>query len=280
LPPDYLKLMRMRRITGVFIVIFTAALLLSSCGSVPLTGRRQILLVSDSEVLTSSLSQYNEYIKTAPKSTNATGTAMVTRVGKNIAAATEAYLRQNNLESEIANFAWEFNLIKSDELNAFCMPGGKIVVYEGLLALVSKDDELAVVLGHEVAHAVAKHSNERMSQELLAQTGAGILDAALSTKSEAVRGVASTVFGLGAQMGVMLPYSRQHELEADYMGLVFMTMAGYEPSYAVSFWQKMSSASGSSANDSDFLSTHPNDAKRIAQIQQYLPEMDKYRPKK
>ncbi|MDR1813818.1 MAG: M48 family metallopeptidase [Tannerella sp.] len=258
--------------------LIITALLLTSCGSVPLTGRRQMLLVSDSEVLSASLSQYDEYIKTAPKSTDATKTAMVTRVGKKIAAATENYLKQNGLESEIANFQWEFNLIQSDELNAFCMPGGKIVVYEGLLPLVASDDELGTVLGHEVAHAVAKHSNERMSQELLAQYGASVLDAALSHKSAAVRDVGNTVFGLGTQLGVMLPYSRQHELEADYMGLVFMTMAGYDPNKAVSFWQKMSAASGNSET-SDFMSTHPNDAKRIAAIQSYLPEMEKYKTK-
>jgi predicted Zn-dependent protease len=258
--------------------LLIAMLLLASCGSVPLTGRKQMLLVSDSEVLSASLTQYDEYIKTAPKSTDKTKIAMVERVGKKIAAATEEYLRQNGLSSEISNFKWEFNLIKSDEINAFCMPGGKIVVYEGLLRLVSSDDELAVVLGHEVAHAVAKHSNERMSQEILAQYGASVVDVALSNKSAAVQTIGNTVFGLGAQLGVMLPYSRKHELEADYMGLVFMTMAGYNPDKAVSFWQKMSAATGNS-EASDFMSTHPNDNKRISEIQRYLPEMEKYKKK-
>lgn len=262
------------KITGALIAI----LLFTSCGSVPLTGRKQMLLVSESEVLTASLTQYDEYIKTAPKSTNKTKTAMVERVGKKIAAATEEYLKQNGLSSEISNFSWEFNLIKSDEINAFCMPGGKIVVYEGLLPLASSDDELAVVLGHEVAHAVAKHSNERMSQEILAQYGASVVDAALSNKSAVTQSIGNTVFGLGAQLGVMLPYSRKHELEADYMGLVFMTMAGYNPEKAVTFWQKMSAASGNS-EASDFMSTHPNDNKRIAEIQHYLPEMEKYKKK-
>ncbi|MDR2914706.1 MAG: M48 family metallopeptidase [Tannerella sp.] len=262
------------KVTGALIAI----ILLTSCGSVPLTGRKQMLLVSDSEVLSASLTQYDEYIKTAPKSTDKTKTAMVERVGKKIAAATETYLKQNGMSSEISNFSWEFNLIKSDEVNAFCMPGGKIVVYEGLLPLVSSDDELGVVLGHEVAHAVAKHSNERMSQELLAQYGASIVDVALSNQSAAVHSIGNTVFGLGAQLGVMLPYSRKHELEADYMGLVFMTMAGYDPNKAVTFWQKMSAASGN-ANVSDFMSTHPNDNKRISEIQRYLPEMVKYKNK-
>lgn len=263
------------KVTGVLIAI----LLLTSCGSVPLTGRRQMLLVSDAEVLTASLAQYDEYIKAAPLSTNKTQTATVVRVGKKIAAATEAYLKQNGLSAEIANLSWDFKLVKSDDVNAFCMPGGKIVVYEGLLPVAPTDDELAVVIGHEVAHAVAKHSNERMSQEILAQYGASVIDAALSNKSNAIKSVGNTVFGLGAQLGVMLPYSRKHEYEADYMGLVFMTMSGYDPSKAVSFWQKMSSASGN-ANASDFMSTHPSDSKRISEIQRHLPEMEKYKPKK
>ena len=145
-------------------LLLLASLLLASCSTVPLTGRKQMLLVSDSEVLSSSLTQYNDYIKSAKKSTNAAQTAMVVRVGKKIASATEAYLRANGMASELNNFAWEFNLVQDPQVNAFCMPGGKIVVYEGLMKLVSSDDELAVVVGHEVAHAVAKHSNERISQ--------------------------------------------------------------------------------------------------------------------
>ena len=220
----------MRKIASLFV----ALLLLAGCSSVPLTGRKQVLLVSDQEVLSSSLTQYNDYIKTAKKSTNANKSAMVTRVGKRIAAATEDYLRANGMADEVKNFSWEFNLVNDPQVNAFCMPGGKIVVYEGLLPLVSSDDELAVVIGHEVAHAVAKHSNERMSQQLMAQYGAAILGAAVSNKSAAVQQAANTVYGVGAQYGVMLPFSRKHESEADYMGLVFMTMAGYNPD-AVSY---------------------------------------------
>jgi predicted Zn-dependent protease len=261
-----------QKIAGALITAF----ILASCGAVPLTGRKQLLLVSESEVLTASLNQYSEYIKTAPRSTDKVKTATVERVGKKIAAATEEYLRQNGMAGLINHFNWEFNLIKSNEVNAFCMPGGKIVVYEGLLPLATSDDELAVVIGHEVAHAVAKHSNERMSQEILMQYGASIVDAALSNKSAAIQSIGNIVFGLGAP-GVMLAYSREHELEADYMGLVFMTMAGYDPNKAVAFWQKMSAASGS--KQLEILSTHPSDSKRIAKIQQYLPEMAKYKPK-
>ena len=248
-----------------------ALCLLTGCSSVPLTGRKQVLLVSDSEVLSSSLTQYNEYIKTAKKSTNKSQTAMVTRVGKKIAAATETYLKNNGMADEVKNFAWEFNLVQDKQVNAFCMPGGKIVVYEELMKIVSSEDELAVVVGHEVAHAVAKHSNERMSQQLMAQYGAAIVGAAVQNRSASVQNVANTVYGLGAQYGVMLPFSRKHETEADYMGLVFMTMAGYNPDTAVSFWKKMS-ASGSGQTP-EFMSTHPSDARRIADIEAALPSI-------
>ena len=231
----------MKKLIGLLVC---ALLLLSGCGSVPVTGRKQMLLVSDSEVLTSSLTQYSEYMKSAPLSTDAKGKAMVTRVGKKIAAATEKYLNENGLANEVKNFAWEFNLVKDNQMNAFCMPGGKIVVYEGLLKLVSSDDELAVVVGHEVAHAVAKHSNERISQQLLTQYGAQVLNEALSNKSARIQQIGNTVYGLGAQYGVTLPFSRKHESEADYMGLIFMTMAGYNPNVAITFWQKMSTSGG------------------------------------
>lgn len=260
-----------------FLIGIVALLMLSGCGSVPLTGRRQMLLVSDQEVLSSSLTQYNDYIKTAKVSTNKKKTEQVVRVGKNIAAATEAYLKANGMEDTAKSFVWEFNLVNENQVNAFCMPGGKIVVYEGLLNLVDSDDELAVVVGHEVAHAVAKHSNERMSQQLLTQYGAAVLDQAVSGSSAAVQTVAGAVYGLGAQYGVMLPYSRKHEYEADHMGLIFMAIAGYNPDKAVSFWTKMSAASNASVPE--IMSTHPGDANRIAEIQKFLPEAKKYMKK-
>lgn len=256
-------------------ILLCGCIFLAGCGSVPVTGRKQILLVSDQEVLTSSLTQYNDYMKSAPKSTQKTQSAMVTRVGKKIAAATEQYLRENGLADEIKNFSWEFNLVKDNQINAFCMPGGKIVVYEGLMSLVESDDELAVVIGHEVAHAVAKHSNERMSQQILTQYGAKILSQSLSQKSSAIQTIANQVYGVGAQYGVMLPFSRKHETEADYMGLIFMQMAGYNPDVAINFWQKMS-ASGKSVPE--FMSTHPSDQRRINDIQEALPQIkEKYR---
>jgi len=263
----------MKKVVSLLIILLT----LAGCSSVPLTGRKQVMLVSDQEVLTASLTQYNDFMKEAKKSTNKQQTDMVVRVGKRIAAATEQYLRNNGLEDEIKEFSWEFNLVDNPEMNAFCMPGGKIVVYTGLMKIVSSDDELAVVMGHEVAHAVAKHSNERMSQQMMAQYGAAILGAAVQNKSAAVQQVASTVYGVGAQYGVVLPFSRKHESEADYMGMVFMAMAGYNPEVAVGFWEKMS-AGGASVPE--FLSTHPSGEHRISDIKKSLPEIEKYRTKK
>ena len=262
----------------IIAMLAVAAMLLTSCGSVPITGRKQLNLVSDQEVLAASLQQYASFMQTAQISTQKAKSAQVTRVGQRIAAATEAYLKYEGLESELQNFAWEFNLVKSDDVNAWCMPGGKIVVYEGIMNLVGSDDELAVVIGHEVAHAVAKHSNERMSQQILAEYGYAVLGGALSGQSAAVQSVASQVYGLGAQYGMTLPFSRKHESEADYMGLILMTIAGYNPDVAVTFWQKMSA--GSTQAPPEFMSTHPSDARRIADIQKNLPSVKQQYQKK
>lgn len=249
--------------------------LLSSCSSVPLTGRKQVLLVSDQEVLNLSLQEYGEFMKSAPKSTDKANTAQVQKVGRNIANAVEAYLKANGMESMISEYAWEFNLVKSNEVNAFCMPGGKIVVYEGILPITQDETGLAVVLGHEVAHAVAKHANERMSQQMLQQYGGAALGAALSGSSSTVQTVANSVYGLGAEYGVMLPYSRKQELEADELGLIFMAMAGYNPQEAEGFWTRMSQKAGG-AGVAEFQSTHPSDETRIKKIRAALPNAMKY----
>lgn len=247
-----------------------SGILFSACGAVPLTGRKQILLVSDQEIFQAGLVQYKEYLNTAVISSDQASTDIVKGVGRKLADATEMYLRASGLEHEIANFDWEFNLIKDSQINAFCMPGGKIVVYEGLLSVARTPDELAVVLGHEIAHAVAKHSNERMSQQILTQYGIALISSALSEKSVAVRDLATTVFGLGAKVGMMLPYSRKHEYEADYMGIVFMELAGYDSDSSVTFWKKMAELGESSVPE--ILSTHPSDDKRIANLEQKIAE--------
>ncbi len=249
----------------------SAVLLLSGCSTVPITGRSQLNIVSDDEVLSASLTEYRSYMSTAKRSSDRDGAAMVKRVGRRIADATERYLRDNGLEEEVKNFDWEFNLVQDEEINAFCMPGGKIVVYEGLMKLVSSDDELAVVLGHEVAHAVAKHGNERMSQQMVAAAGVGLLGLALSDKSELTQTAAVAAFGLGAEVGVLLPFSRSHESEADHMGLVLMTLAGYDPGVAPGFWRKMAAQGGD--KPLELLSTHPSDETRIADLERLLPEV-------
>ncbi len=254
--------------------IMVAAFLFTMCSSVPITGRKQINLVSDSEVLALSLKQYDEFIDSSTLSTDKVNTARVERVGRNIANAVEKWLTDNGYADQIKNYAWEFHLVKSDQVNAFCMPGGKIVVYEGILPITRDDTGLAVVLGHEVAHAVAKHSNERMSQQLATQYGSSILGTVLSPSSAGVKEAASLAFGLGAQYGVLLPFSRKQESEADHMGLIFMAMAGYDPRLAPSFWERMSQSGGGSIPE--FVSTHPSDKTRIKQIQEELPEALKY----
>ena len=246
----------------------------TSCSTVAITGRKQLNLVSSQEVLSLSNQSFASYMKEAKPSTNVEKANMVTRVGRNIANAVEEYLRAHGKADEIKQYAWEFHLIKDQTANAFCMPGGKIVVNEGILPYTQTEEGLAVVIGHEVAHAVANHSAERMSQQMLAGYGGVALGALTQGQSEASRSLAMQVYGLGAQYGVMLPYSRLNENEADHLGLIFMAMAGYNPRAAVPFWQRMSQGGG--ANIPEFMSTHPSDATRIKKLEQTMPEALKY----
>lgn len=255
-------------------IIVLLATILVSCSTVLLSGRKQLLLVSDSEVLSMSAQSYKQFVDSVPASTNKTQTALVKKVGKNISIAVESYLKTNGLESEIANFGWEFLLVKDTSVNAFCMPGGKVVFFEGILPMTKTEAGMAVVMGHEIAHAVAKHSNERLSQQMLAQYGAAITDALLANKSDLTRSSINTLYGLGAQYGVILPYSRKQEYEADRLGLIFMAMAGYNPNEAIAFWERMSA--NSSGSVVEFMSTHPSDANRIAKMKANLPEALKY----
>ena len=246
------------------------AVTLASCSTVLLTGRKQLSLVSDSEVLTSSFQSYKQFIDSVPASKDKVNTALVKKVGLNISKAVEAYLNANGMSADAATYAWEFNLVKDTAVNAFCMPGGKVVVFEGILPVTKNETGLAVVLGHEIAHAVAKHSNERMSQQMIVQYGSALTNVLISNKSAATQNTINMVYGLGAQYGYMLPYSRKHELEADRLGLIFLAMAGYDPNQAVAFWERM--AASSKGAPMEFMSTHPSDATRINQIKQYLPE--------
>ena len=254
-------------------------LILSNCGTVPITGRRQLNLVSDGEILSASATQYRQFISKSQLSNNGTYNAKVTQVGRRLAAATNAFLKQNGYESMLSSLSWEFNVVDSKQVNAFCMPGGKIVVYTGLLNLVGNgahsDDELAAVMGHELSHALAKHANERISNQMLVQAGGQILGAAVGSRSQMLGSLINQAYGIGAQVGVMLPFGRKQEYEADKMGLVLMAMAGYDPRYAVSFWQKMAQSKGGSQTN-ELLSTHPSDANRIKAIEAYLPTALQY----
>ena len=256
------------------VILISVVVALAACSTVMITGRKQLNLVPDSEILSASAAAYSDFIKTAPISKNAQNTAMVKNVGNAISAAVEKHMRENGMSADIKNYSWEYNLVQSDEVNAFCMPGGKIVVYEGILPLTKDEAGLAVVIGHEVAHAVAKHSNERMSQQIAVELAGAGTDILLSQKSAATRNAIGTLYGIGSQVGVLLPYSRQHELEADRLGTIFMAMAGYDPNQALSFWQRMSSLS--SGGSIEFLSTHPSDKTRITKLQEVIPEAMKY----
>ena len=264
----------------LLIATLTTALLIG-CGTtskVPITGRKQSLLVNNEQVLSLSEQQYKEYRKTAKASTNAAQTVMVKRVGQRLAAAVVEYLNANGMGDEVKTYAWEFNLVQNKEVNAFCMPGGKIVVYEGILPVTKEEASLAVVLGHEIAHAVAKHSAERLSNAYRQQIGLKVLSAGaqMAGASSTLQGLGTAVLGVGAQAWSS-GFSRSQESEADHIGLIFAAMAGYDPEVAVSFWQRMAEASGSKGSAvSSIFSDHPSDAKRIKQIQQWLPEAKTY----
>jgi len=260
-----------------FLISALAALMLA-CGTsskVPITGRKHSLLVSDSQILSLSKQEYSKFLSSAKLSSNAANTAMVKRVGQRLAKAVETYLVNNGYQDELKNFEWEFNLVADNQVNAFCMPGGKIVVYEGLLPVAQDEASLAIVLGHEIAHAVAKHSAEQMSKKMRqaygTQIGGSILGA---IGGQTVGDIAQIAAGQYFSFR-NLKYSRDNESEADHMGLIFAAMAGYDPSVAVGFWQRMAAKSGNS-NGSDMFSDHPSDAKRIAAIQQLLPEAMAY----
>jgi predicted Zn-dependent protease len=250
-------------------------ILIAACATVPITERKSLHLVPDSELLSLSLQQYQEVLQQSNLSDDPRKTAMVRKVGNDIAGAAEAFLREKGLQDEIRNYAWEFNLIQDDQtVNAWVMPGGKAAVYTGILPYTRDETGLAVVLGHEVAHALAEHGNERMSQALLTQMGGLALSVALSSQPKETQALAMAAFGAGATVGFILPYSRLHESEADHIGLILMARAGYDPRAAVPFWERMNQAPGS--RPPEFLSTHPAPETRIADIKALLPEALKY----
>jgi predicted Zn-dependent protease len=250
------------------------AVLFIACSTVPLTGRQQLNIIPDSQLLAMSYQEYGTFVKGAKLSKDGKKTLMVKSVAVKIQRAVEEFAAQQGLSDHLNGYAWEVNLVESEDANAWAMPGGKMVVYTGILPITQTPTGLAVVMGHEVAHAVAEHGGERMSQALLAQMGGMALDKALEKEPEQTRALWLTAFGVGAQVGVLLPFSRTQESEADHMGLVFMAMAGYDPNEAVSFWQRMAAKGG--AAPPEWLSTHPSSETRINDIKARLPEALKY----
>lgn len=256
------------------IVLIVAVFLFSECSTVPITGRKRVNFVSDAQVLPASFAQYQGFLKENKLSNNREMTNQIKDVGKNISAAVDRFMRANNMVSEADSYKWEFNLIEDKTVNAWCMPGGKVVFYTGIMPICDNENGVAAVMGHEVAHAFAKHGQERMSQGQLQQIGG--LAVALGTSGEdaTTQQIWNTAFGVGSGLG-MLKFSRVHEQEADRLGLVFMIMAGYEGKEAAEVWVRMSANSGGKSQP-EILSTHPSNASRIQDLRNYLPTAKKY----
>ena len=268
----------------VIFVMLSLAFAVTACEKVPLTGRKQLILVPPSEMLAMSFTQYKAFLDTSRVIPTSSGDAeMVNRVGNRIRQAVESYMNSNGYAKRLEGFQWEYHLVQSGQVNAWCMPGGKIVVYSGILPYTQNEAGLATVLGHEVSHAIAEHGNERMSEGLIAngllQAGQVATGIATSNRSPQTQAIFQQAFGvvgpLAYQYGVGLPHSRKQESEADHLGLIFMSMAGYNPSEAITFWTRMAKAGGGKA-PAEFMSDHPSDARRIADLQKLLPDAQKY----
>jgi predicted Zn-dependent protease len=260
----------------IYLIGFFLIFSFSECSKVPLTNRRQLNFLPESQVLSLANDQYNQFIKENTVVTGTDKAQWVEEVGKNISVAVEKYFTEQGNQKALKGYNWTFKLVQDENINAFCMPGGKIVVFTGLFKVAASKDELAVVMGHEVAHAVAKHGDERMSQGLAAQLGGVALATALKEKPALTQQLFMASYGLGTQVGVLLPYSRMQETEADKLGLIFMAMAGYNPQVAPGFWGKMDQAS-SGQSTPELLATHPNPQKRIKDIEAFMSEAMKYK---
>ena len=259
----------LRIILSVLIFIF-----LGGCSRVPITNRKQVNLLPESQMIGMSTLAYDDFLsKNSKVSTSKNDAQMVSRVGKRIADAVELYLKKHGSSDRVKGFNWEFNLVDNDQVNAWAMPGGKVVVYTGILPITKDEVGLAVVMGHEVAHAIARHGNERMSQQLLIQGGGLTLSALLSQKPNMANDIFLQSYGVASGVGA-LAFSRKNESEADHMGLIFMAMAGYDPREAPKFWTRMSQNGG--GKPPEILSTHPSDERRISDINEKMDEALKY----
>jgi predicted Zn-dependent protease len=251
--------------------IMMALFLLAGCAEVPVTHRSALHLVPESQLLSLSLQEYQDVLKKSTLSTDPVKVQMVRTVGERVARAAETHLRESGQAYRIEGYHWEFNLIEDDKVvNAWAMPGGKVAVYTGILPFTKDETGLAVVLGHEIAHAIAGHGNERMSQGLLAQMGGLALSVALAQQPAQTQALFQQAFGVGANVGFLLPYSRLQESEADHIGLIFMARAGYDPRFAIPFWERMNAQGGQ--RPPEFLSTHPAPSSRIENLKRLIPD--------
>jgi predicted Zn-dependent protease len=257
------------------IILFALTFFMLSCSTVPITGRKQLNLVPPESMLSMSFEQYDKFLKEHKLSTDKGQTLVVKRTGQRIQKAVEQYFIENRMSYKLRNYKWDFNLVENEEENAWCMPGGKVVIYTGILKYTKDETGLAVVMSHEIAHAIAGHGNERMSQFLALQMGGTALSTALSSQPSETQKLWMTAFGVGAQVGFILPYSRIQEYEADHLGLIFMARAGYDPEGAISFWSRMSQKK-EGPQTPVFLSTHPSDTMRINKIKELIPKAKKY----
>lgn len=256
------------------VILLFAGMFLYACATVPITGRRQLNLVSNAELLPLSYDQYQQVISESKLSTNSEWVNMVKTVGNKTKNAVERYMREHGQGEALEGYAWEFHLIQEDVINAWCMPGGKVAFYTGIMPICQDENGVAVVMGHEIAHAVANHARERFSQTMLAQTGLSTVSGALGQNPSLTQQLLLQAAGLTTQIG-MLKFSRTHESEADRLGLIFMAMAGYNPQEAPEFWKRMDAASGGN-RPPEFLSTHPNPGTRINDLNKHMAEAMKY----
>jgi predicted Zn-dependent protease len=254
--------------------ITAVSLVVIMCKTVPLTGRKSLSLISSSEINAMSFQQYEELKSSSTLSKDVAKTNQVRQVGQRIQAAIEKYLRANGQADLLEGFEWEYILIESNDVNAFCMPGGKVAFYTGILPYCKDENGIAVVMGHEIAHAIAEHGSERMSQGLLQQMGGVALSVAIAKEPAQTQALFMQAYGVGSNVGVMLPFSRKHESEADELGLYFMAMAGYDPQKAPDFWIRMSQSS--SEKPPEFLSTHPADQTRANHLKKVMPKAMEY----
>ncbi|MDP5106501.1 MAG: M48 family metallopeptidase [Polaribacter sp.] len=259
------------------IILVLAVFLFAECSTVPITGRKRVNFVSDADVLPTSFAQYSTFLQENKLSTNKVMSNQIKEVGKNISAAVDRFMRANNMVSEADSYRWEFNLVEDKTINAWCMPGGKVVFYTGIMPICDNVNGVAAVMGHEVAHAFAKHGQERMTSTYGQQIGGLLVALGTANKSPESQQMWNTAFGVTTGLG-MLKYSRVHEQEADRLGLVFMIMAGYDGNEAAEVWVRMSANSGGSSQP-EILSTHPSNESRIADLKSYLPTAKAYAKK-